>query len=200
MPTSRRRAAFVRGACALAMLLAGPAMAGEAWVGTYRHRHGLADCELVVVRADRRVEYRGCGLPTRIWRQLDDGVELLELHPDQGYAVRYAPGDLRALDREPDWSHVSGLAPPALRTALGPGKAMRTLSHDAIRYRGRGSDGRAVELDWLPEAALPALYRVGDRKRDGESFELQRLQREDDKQAFATTSGLREIDGADLGD
>jgi hypothetical protein len=186
-------------ALAAAMLCSGHARADEVWIGTYQHRLGKAQCRFTVVRSERQVEHRGCGHPTRIWHRLDDGVELLELHPEQGRAVRFAPGDLRALQREPDWARISMLVPPYLRASLGTGKPARVLRHDALRYRGRGPDGRRVELDWLIDADLPAHYRIGDR-RGGEQLTLERLERGDASSAFASTANLREIDAADLGD
>lgn len=182
-----------------AMLCSGHAFAEEVWIGTYQHRQGETQCQFTVVRSERRVEHRGCGHPTRIWHRLDDGVELLELHPEQDRVVRFAPGDLRAMQREPDWARISMLVPSDLRASLGAGKRTRVLQHEALRYRGRDPDGRRVELDWLVEADLPAHYRIGGR-RDGEQLTLERLERGDASSAFASAANLREIDAADLGD
>ena len=188
-------------AIALALLLlAGQGRAGEsAWVGTYREVRDGKACEFTLVRGDRRAETRGCDRPTRIWRRLDDGVELLELHPGRGELVRYSPGDLRAARREPDWSQASGLVSDTLRHALGAGRPVRTGGREALRYDARDPSGRRVRLDWLAEAGVPARYRVGDR-RGGETLELRALARIEAREAFTALEGLREVDWADLGD
>jgi hypothetical protein len=79
----------------------------------------------------------------------------------------------------------STLVPSDLRTSLGTGKPTIVLQHDALRYRGRGPDGRRVELDWLVDARLPARYEIGDR-RNGELLTLESIERADTAGAFTT--------------
>ena len=61
---------------------------------------------MTVIRDDDTVEARVPGRPVRMWRKLDDGVELREIDLAHGTMVVHAPGDLRAEQREPDWSRV----------------------------------------------------------------------------------------------
>jgi len=184
--------------CAV-LLVAGPAWAGDAWVAHYRYQGAHGHCELTVVRDDTRAEYRGCGQPMRRWQQLGDGIELLELDPRQDAVVRHSPGDLRAIGREPEWDRVAGIAPARLRAILPSSGTGQAHGWASTQYRGQDADGRTVDLEWLEQPALPARYRIGG-SADGESFELERLQRLPAAEAFTALQDLREIDIADAGD
>ena len=103
------RAATGTAAAATVPAAAAPA-AGQAIVETWRATDASGSRTLTVIRDDDTVEVRVPGLPIRVWRRLADGVELRELDPAAGTMVVHAPGDLRAVGREPDWSRL--VAPP----------------------------------------------------------------------------------------
>ena len=192
---------------------AGPGWAGEridaprvahspepqAWVGTYRVTDARGVRSMTVVRDSTRVEYRIDHLPVRLWRQVTDGIELQELFPERGERVTYAPGDLRARDREPQWAQISGLVDPSLRERLSAGRDGKAFGEPLQRYRGTDDQHHAIELDWLATSAMPARYRInaGDAS---ETIELRSVRRIAADEAFTPTAALRETDGADLGD
>ncbi len=183
--------------------IAGQGVAGEAWVGDYRIRDARGERALTLVRDDGRVEYRVEGEPTRVWRQTPDGLELTELYLDQKRKVAYAPGDLRAMNVQPDWAQLSGLVDPALRTQLAASGDASAFAQPLTRYRGKDAQGARVELDWLAQAGLPARYCTGPRcgKRGGQDgVRLKALQKMPAETAFTSLEGLLEIDHADLGD
>jgi len=191
----------------LCMFGTGPAWAGSgntdalAWVAEYRVHDGQGDRTLVLVRSDERVEYRLAGEPMRIWEKGGDGLFHREVFIAEGRIVSYAPGDLRALGRNPEWSQLSHLVDPALRTQLqdlGTTKASAAHGAQARRYRG-ALQGVPVQLDWLDAADLPAHYRSG-KGQAAYVLELRSLDQRPEKLAFTATDGLREIDYADIGD
>ena len=77
----------------------------EAWEIVDPHADGKT-VSMIVIRDDDTVEARVPGRPIRVWRRLDDGVELREIDLAHGTMVVHAPGDLRAEQHEPDWSRV----------------------------------------------------------------------------------------------
>ncbi len=189
----------------------GEALAGEAlaWIGEYRVRDAHGERTMTIVRDATRVEYRVQHLPVRVWRQVTDGVELQELHPERGEMVTYAPGDLRARDREPQWNQIVSLVDPALRDGLAAGRSGKAFGESLQRYRGRDAQSNRIELDWLIASAMPARYRIvaaranghrADETRANETIELRSMHRLPAEQAFTPIDGLRETDGADLGD
>ncbi|MGH8025141.1 MAG: hypothetical protein ACREO0_00295 [Pseudoxanthomonas sp.] len=185
--------------------IAGPGWAGDAWVADYRIRDARGEHSLVLVREDARVEYRMEGEPPRVWRQTPDGVELLELYPADSRMIAYAPGDLRTLNRLPDWSQLTGMVDPVLRTRLAAAGGAEAFAQPVIRYRGADAQSQPVELDWLNDAGLPFRYCAGkhcDGKRHPatDAIHLQDLKRIPAENAFTSLEGLLEIDYADLGD
>ena len=92
-----------------------PAAAGariETWRIADPHGTGKRSTStMIVVRDEDTVEARVPGRPVRVWRRLDDGVELREIDIARGTMVVHAPGDLRAEQHAPVWSRV--LAMPA---------------------------------------------------------------------------------------
>jgi hypothetical protein len=185
--------------------VAGDAAGDEsAWVGDYRIRDARGERELKLVRNGTRIEYRIAGEPIRVWRQTSDGVELRELYPADRRMVVYAPGDLRTLDKVPDWAQLSGLVDPALRARLAAAGNASAFAQPLARYRGADAQGKHVELDWLPASGLPARYCTGkpdsSRCSGGDAIRLQGLTQVPVKQAFTPFDGLLEIDHADLGD
>jgi hypothetical protein len=191
----------------LCVLGAGPAWAGSvasdalAWVAEYRVHDGEGDRTLVLVRSDERVEYRLAGEPVRIWERGGDGLSHREVFIAEGRIVSYAPGDLRALGRNPAWLQLNHLVDPALRTQLqdvGTTKASAAHGAQARRYRG-AVQGVPVQLEWLDAADLPVRYRSG-KGREAYVLELRALEQRATAQAFTSTDGLREIDYADIGD
>lgn len=176
----------------------------EAWVGDYRVGDAQGERMMTIVRDATRVEYRIQNQPVRVWRQVSDGVELQELHPDRSERVIYSPGDLRARDSEPDWGQISSLIDPDLRNELAAGRNGKAFGESLQRYRGRDSKNQSIELDWLIVSAMPARYRVVaghvEESRANETIELRGMRRLPADQAFTPTDGLRETDAADLGD
>lgn len=176
----------------------------SAWVGDYRIRDAGGERELKLVRDGTRIEYRIAGEPIRVWRQTPDGVELRELYPADRRMVVYAPGDLRTLDRVPDWAQLSCLVDPALRARLKSTGDSVAFARPLARYRGADAQGKHVELDWLPAPGLPARYCTGksDSRKcsGGDAIRLQGLTQVPAKRAFTPLDGLLEIDHADLGD
>ena len=181
------------------------AVAGKtAWVADYRIRDAHGEHALRMVRDDSRIEYHAANEPVRVWRQTADGVELRELYPAEGRMVVYAPGDLRTLDKVPDWTQLSGLVDPALRVQLKATGDATAFAQPLTRYRGVDSQGTPVALDWLAGAGLPARYctgkHCGSRRRGDDAIRLQELTRAPAEGAFTSLDGLLEIDHADLGD
>jgi hypothetical protein len=176
----------------------------DAWVGDYRVRDAHGERRMTVIRDASRVEYRLQGAPIRVWRQVSDGVELQELHPDRGERVTYAPGDLRARDKEPEWGQISSLVDPALRDRLAAGRSGKAFGESLQRYRGLDAQNNRIELDWLTASAMPARYRIVaghvDESRANETIELRGMRRLPVEQAFTPIDGLREMDAADHGD
>lgn len=181
------------------------AVAGKtAWVADYRIRDARGERGLVMVRDDSRIEYRVANEPVRVWRQTADGVELRELYPAERRMVVYAPGDLRTLDKVPDWTQLSGLVDPALRAQLKAMGDAAAFAQPLTRYRGVDSQGIPVALDWLAGPELPARYclgqHCGDQRHSDDAIRLQGLTRAPVEGAFTSLDGLLEIDHADLGD
>lgn len=175
-----------------------------AWVGDYRIRDASGERELKLVRDSTRIEYRIAGEPIRVWRKTPDGVELRELYPADRRMVAYAPGDLRTLDKVPDWAQLSGLVDPALRARLAVTGNASAFAQPLARYRGADAQEKHVELDWLPAVGLPARYCTGkpdsSKCSGGDAIRLQGLAQLPVERAFTPLDGLLEIDHADLGD
>ena len=192
----------------LLLLIAGQGWAGDAWVGEYRIRDASGERALVLIRDDSRIEYRVPGEPVRSWRRTPDGVELRELHPDAQRMIVYAPGDLRAMDRAPDWARLAALVDPALRARLTATSEGSAFGQPMTRYRGTDAQGLPVELEWLADAGLPVHLSVGmprkaqrdDKSRNDDAIRLLALRRTPAQLAFTPIDGLLEIDHADLGD
>lgn len=194
-------------------VFAGPGWAGErvdapvvagpgqslAWVGDYRITDAHGERRMTVVRDTTRIEYRIEHLPIRVWRRVDDGVELLELFPDRGERVTFSPGDLRARDREPQWAQISSLVDPALREQLSAGRSGKAFGESVQTYRGNDRDDHAIELAWLTTSAMPARYRI-EAGAASETIELQSVRRVPAEVAFTATAALHDTDGADQGD
>lgn len=210
---------MARGWLLLLALIAGQGWAGDgsgdasgsnavadklAWVADYRIRDAHGERGLLLVRDDTRIEYRVANEPIRVWRQTADGVELRELYPAERRMVVYAPGDLRTLDKAPDWAQLSGLVDPALHAQLKATGDATAFTQPLTRYRGIDRQGTPVVLDWLADPGLPARYcagkHCGSRSRSDDAVRLQGLTRAPVEGAFTSFDGLLEIDHADLGD
>ncbi len=186
--------------CAAATASENAAVAAPmAWVGEYRVRNAQGERAMTLIKDATRVEYRVQGLPVRVWRQVSDGVELQELHPEHGERVTYAPGDLRARGIEPAWDHIASIVDPALRDQLGASRDGHALGEVVRKYRGMDAQKHRIELDWLTGAAMPARYRI-EANAASETIELRSARWLPVEQAFTPTNKLRETDGADLGD
>jgi hypothetical protein len=192
----------------LCLLIAGQGWAGDAWVADYRIRDAQGERSLVLIRDDTRIEYRVPGEPVHSWRRTPDGIELRELHPDAHRVIVYTPGDLRAMDRAPDWVRLAGLVDPALRAGLVSKGEASAFGQRMTRYRGDDTQGLPVQLDWLAVAGLPVRLSVGtagkgqrnDEARGGDAIRLLALKQVSADLAFTAVDGLLEIDHADLGD
>lgn len=176
----------------------------KAWVADYRIRNAHGERGLLMVRDDTRIEYRVANEPVRVWRRTADGIELRELYPAERRMVVYAPGDLRTLDKVPDWAQLSALVDPALRAQLKAIGEAAAFAQPLTRYRGVDSQGVPVALDWLAGAGMPARYctgkHCGSRSRSDDAIRLQGLTQASAEAAFTSLDGLLEIDHADLGD
>lgn len=175
-----------------------------AWIGEYRIRDARGERMMTIVRDATRVEYRVQDMPVQVWRQVADGVELQELHPQRGKMITYAPGDLRARNNEPDWGQIASLVDPDLRNGLNAGRSGKAFGETLQRYRGRDARNQSIELDWLTASAMPARYRIvatrADQTRANETIELRGIRRLPAEQAFTPIDGLRERGAADLSD
>lgn len=181
-------------------VLAGQGWAGEAWRAEYEVRDGSGTHVLVVVRDDRRIEYREQDAPMhRLWRRTGDGVERTEVFPGRQAAVVSSPGDLRTMGEMPEWDAIAGLIPPALRDDLERDGQAQRFGQQATRYSGSGERGDRVTLEWLEAVGLPASYRTG-RGRDRHGLTLRSLQRVPADEGFTPLADLRLYDRADLGD
>jgi hypothetical protein len=204
--TAGEHAAAQSAAASPAADVAGDQLAGDAlaWVGEYRVRDAHGERTMTIVRDATRVEYRVQHLPVRVWRQVTDGVELQELHPERGEMITYAPGDLRARDREPQWNQIASLVDPTLRDRLAAGRSGKAFGESLQRYRGRDAQSNTIELDWLTASSMPARYRIvaglANETHANETIELRSMRRLPAEDAFTPIDGLRDTDGADQGD
>jgi hypothetical protein len=200
------------------LALAGPLRAGDASSGAkapepdppqalvaeYTVRDARGERTLVLVRDAERVEYRiqdarDQDEPIQVWRQTADGIAHLELFPQERRSIAYAPGDLRTLDRVPQWPRLTGLVDPALRERLRRTGSGRAFDEIVAHYRGNDANGGKVALDWLESDAIPTYFRSGT----GETayvLRLHKLRRVPADAAFTAISDYRELDYADLGD
>lgn len=200
------------------LLLAGPLRAGDApseakslepdprqaLVAEYTVRDAHGERTLVLVRDAERVEYRiqdehAQDEPIQLWRRTADGIAHLELFPQERRSIAYAPGDLRTLDRVPQWPRLTGLIDPALRERLRRTGSGHAFGEVVARYRGNDANGGKVALDWLETEAIPTYFRSGT----GETayvLRLHTLRRVPADAAFTAISDYRELDYADLGD
>lgn len=186
--------------CLLLALLAGPAWAGDAWVADYAIRDAKGERTLVLVRDDDTVEYRIAGEAPRIWRRLQDGVEMRELHAEEKRVITYSPGDLRTLGMPTEWELLAGIVEPGLRTRLSMQDGAKVFGQPSVRYTGADAQGNKVILDWLAGAGLPVRYCVGGQCAAKQGIRLRSLKQVPADQAFSSDAGLLEIDQADLGD
>lgn len=204
---------LLRGLVLSLLVLAGPLRAGDAsveakalesdppqaLVAEYTVRDARGERTLVLVRDAERVEYRIQDEPIQLWRQTADGIAHLELFPQERRSIAYAPGDLRTLDRVPQWTRLTGLIDPALLTRLRRTGSGHAFDEVLARHRGDDANGDKVTLDWLETDALPAYFRSGA----GDTayvLRLHKLQRIRADAAFTSTADYRELDYADLGD
>ncbi|WP_242112002.1 hypothetical protein [Luteimonas aquatica] len=175
---------------------AAPSADPQALVAEYQVRDAQGERTLVLVRDATRVEYRLQDAPVQLWRQTGDGIAQWELFPRERRAIALAPGDLRTINRVPEWAHLAGLIDPGVRAGLQRDGQSRAFEDAAIRYRGRNAQGERVTLEWLEAGGLPARYRIGARYE----LRLRKLQRVPADAAFTALDGYRESDYADLGD
>lgn len=176
---------------------------GSAWIAEYRLDDARGSRPVTMVRDAGRVEYRPQGEPVRQWRRLADGLELREVLAPSARVVVFTPGDLRALQHEPDWHTLQQWVSPEERRALRPsgqGRFRLATGERVATTRMRGErHGAPVRLEWLVDVDLPVRYRHG---RGAQRVELQllSLRRAPAAGAFTATVSFEEIDYADIGD
>lgn len=73
--------------------------------------------------------------------------------------IEYTSGDLRALNRYPEWSRLASVIDPAiLNKELKPSGVAEILGRQSQRYEGR-MNGVEIEVWWLDREQVPALVR-----------------------------------------
>jgi hypothetical protein len=136
-----------------------------------------------------------------IWQRGRDGQVFYErvFHRDRRI-IEFVPGDLRALQKYPDWQKLLHVIDPAwLREKLQPTGTTTVLGRQAQRYQGR-VEAIEVEVLWLEAEQLPALVRQKYPQRE-EVLRLRELYPLPHAPwPRANTEHYRRIDYADLGD
>ena len=181
----------------------GPARAeagtdAHTWQADYRIADAQGHHDLRIVMDDGRIEYRAPGEPVRQWRRVADGVELREIEAGAARVIVHAPGDLRVLDREPDWVQLRYWGMGGTAAGWQPGSSAQVKLGDHQRYAAQQwqppTTASAQPLQWIAAAGVPALYRHGDH-----TWRLTALTAVD-ASAFTSSAGLEEIDAADVED
>jgi hypothetical protein len=114
--------------------------------------------------------------------------------------IEYTPGDLRALNANPEWLTVATLINPALLTGqLQLRGEEAVLGRTAQRYEGRVNN-RAVEVVWLVQEKIPALVRQVSPDRE-EVLRLHALYPlSESPWPRPRSENYSRLDSADLGD
>ncbi len=113
--------------------------------------------------------------------------------------ITYNRSDLKSISNYPRWDLVATVLPADLRNRLKYQGSAEVLGHPASRYRGH-LNGADVELTWIDDLMLPALYREIGQRRDTqvELKKLYTLKKAPWKPIV--TAGYRFMDFADVGD
>lgn len=141
------------------------------------------------------------GKRCEVWQRTQDGQVFYSrvFHNDKR-VIEYMPGDLRALQRYPAWSHVASVIEPSLvKDQLRPTGQVSILGRQAQRYQGT-VQGVTLDVWWLDREQLPALvqYVYPDRMV---TLRLKKLYPLDESPwSRGRTAGYVHIDYADLGD
>lgn len=181
-----------------------PSIAGRfewsvAFTGEPTHRERR---EWFMWRQPARVETRdGAGETGEVWRRANNGeVAYQRVFHREKRIIEYTEGDLRALDRSPDWRSVAHLiAPSFLKDRLNEGERLEILGRPARRYTGM-VDGVALEVLWLEEEQIPAQVReiFKDQERLLLLKEIYPLNRS--PWPYGQTADYEPTDYADIGD
>lgn len=174
------------------------AVADSAWQATYRMHDRRGERQLVVICDADTIELRAAGEPVRVWQRLGDGVEHRVLIPKQHLEVAFAPGDVRALGRDPQWQDVRGIVPSRLVADVGSAAAA-VAGHLTRRHAGVEGASR-YDITWIGDAGLPARYLRSDSSGETSRMDLVELRSVAGSTAFTSTDDLRRVDAPDLGD
>ena len=141
------------------------------------------------------------GKSGHIWQRDTNGqVSYQRIFPAAKRVIVYYPGDLRALQRSPEWKKLASVIDPTLLgSALTAKGKVTILNRQARRYTGRVG-GEEFEVLWLEHEQIPARVR---RKNKGyeEVVELKEMYPlEKSPWPRTETAGYESIDYADLGD
>ncbi len=113
--------------------------------------------------------------------------------------IEYNRSDLKSISNYPRWNLVATVLPAELRSKLKYQGAAEVFGHPASRYRGH-LNGADVELTWIDDLMLPALYREIGQRRDTQ-VELKKIYTLGKAPWKAVvTTGYRFMDFADVGD
>lgn len=181
-----------------------PALAGRFEIRTDREQNGPMPAPVTWYfwRSANQIEIldddRGRG---ELWRKDKSGSVLLTklFHPEQR-AIKFYPGDLRALALKPNWERLVHIIDPQhLSADLKITGEQDVLEKKATVYRGPMA-GALIEVWWLPQEDIPALIRkeYPDRTVTLRLMELYPLAQA--PWPSADLSRYRFMDFADLGD
>jgi hypothetical protein len=191
--------------------LAGPASAGEDFVplaARYQESRGdghtpARPFEWFLTREANSVEIARPGY-IELWARDARGVLSWQriFHDDQK-VIEYAPGDLRAMNRDLPWETLNTVVDfRKLRASLQEVGKISFLDRPAIRYAGKIGN-EEVDLIWLEAEQVPGrLLRRGLHTDYSLRLEELRTEQADDwpKSDLARAQSYEYIDGADLGD
>jgi hypothetical protein len=129
--------------------------------GAPRARSKKAVREWYLWRQPASVETREAADDTsELWQRAPDGqISFQRIFHRDKRVIEYTTGDLRALNRYPDWSRLASVVDPAfLERALVRKGTVEVLGRRAERYTGRVG---AVQFEvwWLAREQVPALLR-----------------------------------------
>jgi len=132
---------------------------------TYARRPQMKTSQFVFWRTrDEIRRQRIDGTEANYWRRHPDGtVSFHRLLPEHKRVVDYNEGDLKALQSLQSWEDLATFA--EVRDLIGrlerDGEVeVREIGRTAERYIGQ-VDGVDIEIHWLPEEQVPALFRRG---------------------------------------
>jgi hypothetical protein len=179
-----------------------PVAARYETVGVDRTGRITRKSDWYLVRTASRIETAGDGR-AEVWERSERGdLSMRRVFRDEQFILEYHPGDLRAMNIQPEWRALGTVIDPAMLPRSTPTGSKKALGRTAQVYRsGTGRD--RVEIWWIAELSLPA--RV---KRTGElgAYTMKLVEfRESAPSDWPLasqwrTAEFRVVDAADLGD